>query len=75
MIIDIEDNGIGMSNEQLNNLGTPFHTTKPDGTGLGMMVTNNIIKNNHKGTIYIDSQQNHGTTFKIYLPIKPDIEF
>ncbi len=75
VIIYVKDNGVGMSTEQLSNIGTPFLTTKPNGTGLGMMVTNNIIKNHHKGSIYIESKPNQGTAFHIHLPIHPDIEF
>jgi len=42
-------------------------TTKEKGTGLGLMVTFNIIEN-HNGTIEVDSKAEKGTTFKISFP-------
>jgi two-component system sporulation sensor kinase A len=70
VIIKIKDTGTGMSEDELNQLGNPFYTTKENGTGLGMMTTKNIIKNNHNGKISIESKKNIGTTFTIQLPIK-----
>nr|WP_246625239.1 ATP-binding protein [Fictibacillus nanhaiensis] len=67
--VSIEDNGIGMTEDQVKKLGNPFFTTKETGTGLGLMVTYQIIQN-HKGTISVSSEANKGTTFKIVLPAK-----
>lgn len=64
ILITIEDNGVGMGEEQVKKLGEPFFTTKQDGNGLGLMVSYKIIQN-HKGTINVKSEQNHGTTFNI----------
>ncbi|MFA9558884.1 nitrogen regulation protein NR(II) [Evansella sp. AB-rgal1] len=69
VFIKIRDNGYGIPKEMLDKLGTSFHTTKEDGTGLGLMVTYNIIKN-HNGTVIVDSQLGEGTTFTIVLPIE-----
>lgn len=66
--INIEDNGVGMSNEELQQLFTPFFTTKDDGIGLGLSVCYRIIKN-HKGTITVQSTKGIGTTFTITLPL------
>ncbi|UOQ45959.1 ATP-binding protein [Halobacillus salinarum] len=65
--VSISDTGCGLSKEQLNKLGTSFMTTKENGTGLGLMVSYNIIKN-HKGEINVDSVEGEGTTFVIELP-------
>ncbi|MFC4321189.1 ATP-binding protein [Litchfieldia salsa] len=65
----IQDSGKGMTEEELKKLGTPFHSTKQTGTGLGIMMTENIIKNNHKGFISVESVVNQGTTFTIQLPL------
>ncbi len=66
--ISIMDTGCGMTDEQLAKLGTSFYSTKEDGTGLGLMVTYNIIKNHH-GHITVGSTVGQGTTFTIRLPI------
>lgn len=66
--IIITDTGIGMTHEQLLKLGEPYFTTKGSkGTGLGMMVTFNIIKAMH-GSIKVESTLGKGTTFKIEFP-------
>ena len=57
-----------MDNETLNNLFTPFNTTKEKGTGLGVCLSKEIIEA-HKGKITYNSIINKGTTVKIVLPI------
>ncbi|WP_043931150.1 sensor histidine kinase [Bacillus sp. EB01] len=64
----IKDNGNGMQEEQLRNLGMPFFSPTAHGTGLGMMVVYRIIENLN-GEIDIKSTKNEGTTVKISLPI------
>lgn len=66
--ISIQDEGIGIADENILNLGEPFFTTKKDGTGLGLMVTNQII-NDHFGEINIQSLLNKGTKVEVILPI------
>ncbi|KAA9031144.1 sensor histidine kinase [Niallia endozanthoxylica] len=68
--IDICDQGIGMSQEQINRLGEPYFTTKEKGTGLGMMVSYSIIKGMN-GTIHVNSELRKGTSFKLVLPAFP----
>lgn len=68
MVIAFSDQGCGISQEQLAKLGEPFFTTKPNGTGLGSMVSYKIIAN-HGGTISVRSGEGTGTTFEIRLPI------
>lgn len=64
----IKDNGVGMTQEQLVRLGEPYFSTKENGTGLGMMISTNIIKS--MGGFYkVYSQPQKGTTFYISLPI------
>lgn len=64
----IEDNGAGMTPEQLKHIGLPFFTTKTKGTGLGSMVTNKIIRE-MKGTIEYASEINKGTIVKVTFPL------
>lgn len=75
LIIEIEDNGIGMDEETSRKVFNPFFTTKPvgQGTGLGMSITYKIIKN-HQGDIRVESKPNLGTKFIIRLPINIDRE-
>ena len=65
--IDIRDEGIGMTYEQINRLGEPYFTTKEKGTGLGMMVSFSIIKA-MGGKIHVTSHPGKGTCFSIVLP-------
>jgi PAS domain S-box-containing protein len=67
----IADNGCGMSTETQRGLFEPFFTTKPaTGTGLGLWVSEEIVRNHH-GTIRLRSSQNPdhpGTTFAVFFP-------
>lgn len=65
--ISITDEGEGIPDEIIPNIGDPFFTGKETGTGLGIMVSQRII-NSHKGTMDIKSQVNVGTTVNIMLP-------
>jgi two-component system sporulation sensor kinase A len=68
VLIRFSDNGCGISKELLPRLGEPFYTTKEKGTGLGLLVSNKIIKD-HQGSINITSEINKGTIVDITLPI------
>mgnify|MGYP006301234359 FL=1 len=65
--INIEDNGPGIREEELEKIFDPFYTTKPHGTGLGLSIVYGII-NKHGGDIGIESKVSEGTTVKIRLP-------
>lgn len=71
--LSILDEGIGIPKDHLTKLGEPFFSTKEKGTGLGMMICQNIIKN-HGGTLQINSKENEGTTVSIVLPIDKNNE-
>lgn len=66
--IKIADNGKGMSIEELELLGTPFYSLKSKGTGLGIMICNNIVAN-YNGKINFSSSIGKGTTVTINFPL------
>jgi two-component system, sporulation sensor kinase E len=66
--IMIEDNGIGMKEEEMKQLLTPFFTTKENGIGLGLPICYRIIEN-HGGRLTYTSQEGEGTKFTVILPI------
>lgn len=64
----IQDNGCGMSEETCRQIFEPFFTTKKEeGTGLGLSITYGIVKK-LGGDIEVESKENEGTIFKIFLP-------
>jgi len=67
--ISVIDTGIGMNEATQQRIFDPFFTTKDigKGTGLGLACVYGIIKN-HEGFITVDSKENEGSTFSIYLP-------
>lgn len=73
-VINIIDNGIGMDNETNKNIGTPFYTTKKEGTGLGVCLSKEIVER-HNGSITYFSKLYKGTTVRIMLPIKNKASF
>ena len=67
-LIRVEDNGVGMPSEQLDNIWGAFFTTKgAEGTGLGLSISRQIVER-HGGTIEVKSREGQGTTFTIRLP-------
>jgi two-component system nitrogen regulation sensor histidine kinase GlnL len=69
--IEIRDNGRGIRHEDLEKVFTPFYTTKPGGSGLGMAISLKIIKE-HGGLLKMDSTPGRGTTVSVWLPIAGD---
>ena len=72
IIINIKDNGIGMSKEALEKIKEPFYTTKQKGTGLGVSLSNEIIKA-HNGKMKYESKKNLYTLVKVSLPLEKAI--
>lgn len=65
--LQIRDDGVGMAPEVLNRVGTPFFTTRPDGTGLGLAQCQRLV-GTAGGRLRIESERGIGTTVTIILP-------
>ncbi|MTD30540.1 two-component sensor histidine kinase [Planomicrobium sp. YIM 101495] len=65
--IELKDEGVGMTKEQVKRIGEPYFSNKIKGTGLGMMVTYSIIRQ-MDGEIEIESELNKGTCFRLIFP-------
>lgn len=68
MVVKVGDTGPGIKQEHLTDIFTPFFTTKDKGVGLGLALSYQIVQE-HLGTIRVESQENEGTTFSVYLPL------
>jgi signal transduction histidine kinase len=66
--LEFQDTGQGIPREQFPLLFTPFHSTKPEGTGLGLYVVQQVVVA-HEGEITVTSEPGRGTTFTIALPL------
>jgi signal transduction histidine kinase len=67
VLIEVRDEGIGLSPEQLNHIFDPFYTTKENGTGLGLAISANIVAQ-HGGHLTAAQNSDKGSTFRIELP-------
>lgn len=70
VLLFVQDNGCGIPEENINRIFDPFFTTKlgEGGNGLGMHIVHNLVTGVLGGTIIIDSELNHGTTFILKIP-------
>ncbi len=70
--VAVSDNGVGIAHDLLDKIFDPFFTTKErdKGTGLGLTMVYSIITQ-HKGQIFVDSEEGKGTIISVYLPAAP----
>jgi two-component system, NtrC family, nitrogen regulation sensor histidine kinase GlnL len=69
ILVEIRDSGPGIGTEELNNIFTPFHTTKSKGSGLGLPLSLKIVEN-HKGKMNVQSETGKGTRVQVFLPVE-----
>ena len=72
ILIQISDSGIGISEDDLNRVFEPFFSTGKKGTGLGLWVTHDIVRQ-HGGRIEVSSEKGQGTVFSIILQVEAPI--
>lgn len=65
--IAFQDTGPGIPQDDLGNIFEPYYTTKSEGTGLGLMIVQRIVRD-HGGEIEVHSEPRKGTTFTLFLP-------
>jgi signal transduction histidine kinase len=70
VLATVRDEGSGIDAETQKTLFEPFSTTKPKGTGLGLYITQAIVKR-HGGNLTVHSEPGHGATFTVELPLDP----
>ncbi len=70
--VNFEDDGCGMTAEQMRHLFDPFHSTKNSGNhlGLGLFVSHEIVRQ-HGGDLLVESQPGAGSTITVVLPLVP----
>ncbi|MBE9541574.1 MAG: hypothetical protein IMF01_04580, partial [Proteobacteria bacterium] len=66
----IEDEGYGINKEALDNIFAHFFTTKPEGLGLGLSTSREIIES-HKGSLTVENMEEKGVRATISLPTEP----
>ena len=68
LLVEFSDNGQGIAPEHLNRINEPYFTTKPTGSGLGLLIVRRIVQE-HGGELQLESQQARGTTVRMLLPL------
>ncbi|HHK73579.1 MAG TPA: HAMP domain-containing protein [Rhizobiales bacterium] len=71
LVLEVEDNGPGITEENRVRLFDPFFTTRADGTGLGLWITYRLVRS-MKGNIDIISEPGSGTMVQVFLPARQD---
>lgn len=67
VVVRLSDRGQGIPSEALGRIFEPFFTTKPEGTGLGLAIAASIMAS-HDGRLVLESSNDRGTTFAVFLP-------
>ena len=71
LFISISDTGVGLPAESSDRIFDAFHTTKPQGTGMGLAITRSILES-HGGRIWATPNRGAGATFHFTLPVETE---
>jgi signal transduction histidine kinase len=71
LVIAIRDTGVGLPAEGTERIFDAFHTTKPEGTGMGLAITRSIVES-HGGRVWATANEGAGATFHFTLPSEPE---
>jgi PAS domain S-box-containing protein len=71
LLISISDTGVGLPAENTERIFDAFHTTKPQGTGMGLAITRSIVES-HGGRVWATANQRSGATFHFTLPVEAE---
>jgi PAS domain S-box-containing protein len=71
IIVSVSDTGVGLPQESTEQIFDAFHTTKPEGTGMGLAITRSIVES-HGGRVWATANQGTGATFHFTLPIEAE---
>jgi two-component system, NtrC family, sensor histidine kinase PilS len=68
VLVEVSDDGCGVSRENLARVFDPFFSTKPKGVGMGLAIARKIVQG-HEGEITMESREGKGTVVKVWLPV------
>ena len=71
IVVSISDTGVGLPQESTEQIFDAFHTTKPEGTGMGLAITRSIVES-HGGRVWANANQGAGATFHFTLPVEDE---
>ena len=71
VIVSVGDSGTGVDEKIIDNLFTPFFTTKEEGMGMGLAISRSII-DSHGGKLWAENNPDHGATFFFTIPVATD---
>jgi signal transduction histidine kinase len=71
LTVSISDTGVGLPAENSERIFDAFHTTKAQGTGMGLSITRSILES-YGGRIWATPNQGAGATFHLTLPVEPE---